>query len=342
VGMTIRDIARLAGVSHATVSRVINNNPNVNEETREKIKKLIKENKFSPNSSARSLISGKTNNIGLLILYDLFQKQFPLDFLPAVLAGMVTRLNEYDYNLSLLFNQLQEKKDLIDLYKLSRNNYDGIFVLSLEKDSELAYKLGKISLPLVLVNQKIEGLDINYVVTDDETGAYEACMHLINLGHKKIGFIEGDPRYGTSVERKRGYYLALNNSGIDADLSLQKVGYYDQTGGYVAMQELLKENKGITAVFASNDFMALGAMKAIKEKGLRIPEDIAVVGFDDTEFAALVEPAMTTVRKPRTLMGYQAANLMINLLKDTENEKAMSIVLPANLIVRKSSEFSRT
>lgn len=336
--MTIRDIAKLAGVSHTTVSRVLNDSDKVKPETRDKILHLVKELNFSPHTSARALVSGKTNNIGLLILYDL--KQFPLGFLPDILAGMSATLNEFGYSLTLLFDQIDEKKNQVSLNLITKDKMDGVFILSVESDAQVAFKVGNIHLPLVLVNQKVEGLELNYVSTDDEGGAYQAISHLLDLGHTKIGLITGTPKFSTSTDRKAGYIRALNERGIHYDSSLEKIGHFDKNLGYIAMKELLQERPDITAVFAENDLMALGAMKAIKEKNLKIPEDIAVVGFDDAEFAEVIDPSLTTVKKYRTMMGKEAAILMLELLNNKNNKKYKQIVLPTKLMIRESTVLS--
>lgn len=335
MSLTIKDIAKFAGVSHTTVSRVINNYPNVKPETREKILGLIKDLNFSPHISARSLSSGKSYTIGLLILYDL--EQFPVDFLPSILVGMTTELNRCKYNLTLLFDQVQGKRNQVPFELSASNNLDGVFILSVETEVELAYRIAKIDLPMVLVNQKIEDLNLNYVVADDEGGAYAATSHLLDLGHKKIAFIGGTPKYITSKDRKSGYRRALREHGITPEPSIEKIGFFDRNHGYEAVRELLEQRQDITAIFAANDLMALGAYKAIKERGLSIPNDIAVVGFDDADFAELIDPPLTTVKKSRTLMGSESARLMMDLLNSQDEGKVKQILMPTRLIVRESS-----
>lgn len=335
MSVTIKDIAKIVGVSHTTVSRVLNNSPRVSPETREKILRTMKELNFSPHLSARSLSSGKTYTIGLLILYDL--QQFPADFLPPILAGMTTKLNEYGYNLTLFFDQIEGRKNQVPLERLVRGNMDGLFLLSVETEAELAYKAAQIDIPLVLVNQRIENIDLNYVVADDEGGAYSAVSHLLDLGHRQVAFIGGVPKYKTSMDRRAGYIRALSDRGINFDSRLERIGHFDKDKGYHAMRELIAEVKGITAVFCANDLMALGAIKAIREAGLRIPNDIAVVGFDDAEFAEAIEPSLTTVKKTRTMMGSEAARVMLEILNSEGHKEKYKVILPTRLIVRDST-----
>lgn len=335
LSLTIKDIAKFANVSHTTVSRVINNNPQVKPETREKILKLIKDLNFSPNDSARSLSSGKTYKIGLLIMCDL--QKVPTDFFTLILSGMVPELNKFGYNLMLFFNQVQGKDNQAPLELMNQNNMDGVFVLSVESEAELAYKVAGIRLPLVLVNEKIDDLDLSFVVADDEGGAYQATSHLLDLGHRKIAFIEGFPKYKTSLDRKTGYHRALMDRGINPDLSLERAGFFNTKHGYLAMKELLNDRPDITAVFTANDLMALGAIRAIKEKNLQVPNDIAIVGFDDAEFAEASDPPLTTIKKSRDVMGREAARLMLELLESPDKKESQGITLPTQLIIRESS-----
>lgn len=297
--------------------------------------RIIKEVNYSPHLSARSLISGKTYSIGLLVQFDL--QQFPTDFLPSVLAGMTTKLNECGYNLNIFFDQIKGKKNQTPLELFTKNRLDGLIILSVETESELAFRVAKIDLPIVLVNQRIEGMNLNSVVADDEGGAYQATLHLLELGHRRIVYINGDPRFKTSVDRKAGYCRALLEKGINPDPNLEKVGYSDSRGGYAVMTELLNERSDFTAVFAANDLMALGAITAIKKRGLKAPEDIAVAGFDDADFAQAIDPTLTTVKKPRALMGSEAARIMMEMINHRDHDEAEQLVLPTRLVVRQSS-----
>lgn len=334
MGVTIKDVAKLAGVSHTTVSRVLNNSQSVKPDTREKILGIIKELNFSPHTSARSLISGKNYTIGLVILYDL--QQFPPDFLPSILMGMATELNKGGYSLTLFFDHVQGKKQQVSLRMLNKNALDGVFVLSVESETEVAYRVAKIDLPMVLVNQQLAGLELDSVVADDEGGAYDAVSHLIGLGHCTVGYIDGSPGFCSSISRKAGYRRALEEAGIQEDAALQRVGFFDAVRGYQAARSLLAARPDVTAIFAANDLMALGAMNAAKDMGLRIPGDIALAGFDDANFANVM--GLTTVNKPRTQMGAEAARLMLGILSDGPSREVRNIVLPTRLVVRGSTQ----
>jgi DNA-binding LacI/PurR family transcriptional regulator len=336
--LTIKDIAKLAGVSHATVSRVLNNSAKIKPETRERILAIVRDLNFSRNASARSLSSGRKFTIGMLILYDPFERRYPAEFLPAVLAGMTTELNAHGYTLTLFFDQIQDQRDQVPSRRLSRNHMDGLFVLSLEREAAIAHKVASVTVPVVLVNQRIEGLQLSSVIADDEAGGYAATIHLLGLGHTKIAFVEGVPHHGSNIDRKAGYRRALEAQGLRLDPGLDRVGHYDEDGGYRAATELLDAHPDLTAIFSANDIMAVGVYRAIKERGRRIPEDIAVVGYDDSVFAPVMEPPLTSVRKPRTRMGQTAASMMLTLMDaESGGVNRQEVVLPTELVVRRST-----
>jgi DNA-binding LacI/PurR family transcriptional regulator len=335
---TIKDIAKLAGVSHATVSRVLNNSAKIKPETRERILKIVRELNFSRNVSARSLSSGRKFTIGMLILYDPFERRYPAEFLPAVLAGMTTELNAHGYNLTLFFDQIQDQRDQVPSRRLSRNHMDGLFVLSLEREAAIAHKVAPVAVPVVLVNQRIEGLQLSSVIADDEAGGYAATTHLLALGHTRIGFVEGVPHHGSNIDRKAGYQRALREWGLSPDPGLDRVGLYEEDGGYRAATELLDAHPDLTAIFSANDIMAVGVYRAIKERGRRIPQDLSVVGYDDTVFAPVTEPPLTSVRKPRTRMGRTAASMMLTAIEAGDDKaERQEVVLPTELVVRQST-----
>lgn len=336
--ITIKDIAKLAGVSHATVSRVLNNSAKIRPGTRERILTLVRDLNFSRNPSARSLSSGRKFAIGMLILYDPFERRYPAEFLPAVLAGMTTELNAHGYNLTLFFDQIQEQRDQVPSRWLSRSHLDGLFVLGLEREAAIAHKVASVTVPVVLVNQRIMGLQLSSVIANDEAGGYAAAAHLLDLGHTRIGFVEGVPHHGSNIDRKAGYQRALQERGVPADPSLHRVGLYEEDGGYRATNELLDAHPDLTAIFSANDIMALGVYRAIKERGRRIPEDMAVIGYDDSVFAPVIDPALSSVRKPRTRMGQTAASMMLSLI-DAGNAglKPQEVVLPTELVIRRST-----
>jgi LacI family transcriptional regulator len=333
MAVSIKDIARIAGVSHMTVSRVINNPDRVNSGTREKVLRIISEYGYRPNKSALSLLSGKSFNIGLLILYDV--KQFPGDFLPPILIGLTSVLVDSGYNLTLYFDQYNGKKNLIKDNLLASHTVDGVIVISVESDVELAYRIGRIKVPVVLVNQNLNLSCVSSVGCDDFGGADEAVKYLLGKGHTRIGFIGGSEKYSTSRDRKSGYYKALEEAGIKLGPAFYEIGNFSKEGGYRAMGRMMKRAKGMTAVFCANDAMALGAYKAIHENNMKIPGDISVIGFDNQDFSAVIDPELTTVEKLRYQMGSEAALMMLDNLRESK-PGGIHKTLPTRLIERAS------
>ena len=332
----IKDIAKLAGVSHTTVSRVINNSSSVRTATRRKVMRFIEEGGYTPNLAAKGLISGKTYTIGLLVMYDI--NQFPSDYLlPSLLEGMTPLLNQNGYSLTLLFDNSEGQKNSIAVSSINKNRMDALLMLTIENSGELCEKAMQIDLPKIFLNMKPENAKSNFVIADEYGGAFKAVEHLINEGHTKIGFIGGTPNVTSSIDRKCGYIVALERNGIEYSPQYESIGFFNIKTGYEAMNELLDRNLGMTAVFSANDLMALGAIKAIKERGMNVPDDIAIVGFDNQEFAEYVEPSLTTVKKPRTLMGRLAAEKIIDIINGVEINPE-GIVLPTELIIRESSK----
>lgn len=333
MSLTIKDIASMANVSHATVSRVLNNSPKVKAKTREMVLKVIEEVGFSPRMSARALNSGKNYNIGLLILYNVFQSQFPAEFLPGILAGITGQLHGTGYMLSLFLDQTADH--FADDALINRN-LDGLIVIGLETNTRLAYRISRITLPVVLLNLHFDDLTIPSVTTDDEQGAYLATSHLIGMGHRRIAFMEGDPRYHTSNSRRRGFLAAMAEHDVPAPAALMRTGNYDEGCAYQETRALLEGGEPFTAMFCSNDIMALGVIQALRSKGLRVPEDVSLVGFDDTQFATAIDPPLTTVRKPRTHMGAEAARMLLDILEGEADASNRRIVLENRLITRQS------
>lgn len=330
----IKDIAKLAGVSHSTVSRVINNSSLVKNSTREKVLSIIREYDFSPNIAAKALITGRAYTIGLLLTFDI--NQFPADFLPPMLQGMTPILNDHGYSLTLLFDVIGGQKNRVPMSALNKNKMDGIFILSVESTEMLQEKAIHINIPKMFLNLKPDHETCNYVVADEFGGVVNAVEHLIQQGHKKIGLLGGTPKFASSINRRKAFICALENNGIPLLPHFESVGYFEINKGYTAMQELLEKNPGLTAVFSANDFMALGAVKAIKERGMQVPDDIAIVGFDNQEFTEFVEPSLTTIKKPRTLMGMVGAQKLISVINGSETNPE-GVVLPTELIIRESS-----
>jgi len=327
---TIEHIAQLAKVSKATVSRVLNNSPKVTEKTREKVMKVIKESGYYPSAMARRLTTNKAETIGLIIPSPQ-DKTFGNPFYTEILRGFTHQAKIEGYDLLLFINEHK--------FNYSRLFYDrrvdGLLLIGVKRNDKGITQLSKNKFPYILTG-KVDYKDANYVDANNKGGAYQAVSHLTNLGHKRIAYIGGSFEFVFNQERFEGYLSALRDHNLEYGKELTMESISTQESGYEAMRKILKSSSIPTAVFAANDLDAIGAMKAIKEKGLKIPEDISLVGFDDIQLASYIEPSLTTVRQPIFKMGTTAISLLVQLIEGKE-KKHPKVELPTQLIIRKSS-----
>lgn len=330
---TLEEIGRLAGVSRATVSRVINNHPNISDEVRERVQRVIAETGYQPNLAARAMASRQSNILGLVIP-SVVQAVFTDPYYPRLIQGISQACNDNDYTLSLfLFHSKEEEQKtltrilgngLIDGLIITADNFRTIFVPHL-----LARQM-----PFVMVGRPEDPTELNFVDADNELGGYLATMHLIEQGCERIGTIATG--YNTAgTDRMRGYRNALEACGLPLDDTLVVYGDYGQESGFAAMQRLLPHQPD--AVFVQSDTMALGAMQAIRESGLSIPQDILLVGFDDLPPAATAMPQLSTVRQRIKQAGEVAVETLINILQK-KVEPPQHVILPVELVVRESSK----
>jgi LacI family transcriptional regulator len=332
--MTIGEIAKLAGVSKTTVSRVLNNKPDVKPETRTKIMELIEQNNFHPNAFAKAISSQKSNSLGLIIPYEA-EYIFSNPFYVEVLRGVSTQANIMGYFLNVCYPHDQ---NYVDIYKQKR--VDGFVLISPgSKHLSIIDSLKQEGAPFVATARIPSEKDLTYVDVDNFAGGIMATEHLISLGHKRIGFI-GKPTMTSSTDRFDGYKEALKKHRIAYDDDLVRVSETSSIeGGYLSVLELLAIQHKPTAIFLTNDLLALGALKALDEKGLNVPGDISIVGFDDIPMADYVSPPLTTVRQPAYEKGVEACKILVNYLKN--NKPLKSKMLDLELVVRKSTAACR-
>ncbi len=333
--VTSQDVAKLAGVSRTTVSLVLNDVPgtHIPESTRQRVLEAARKLNYYPAAAARSLASGKTHVIGL-VLCEGPDKVSADAFLPDVMRGIADEVSKHDY--TLLFHTNVAPNDPNSYMKLVRGHHiDGLIVSAPRSDDPNLPELAKSGFPTVL-HGRLPGTDIPFVDVDNIGGAEKAVNHLIALGHKRIGLITNAPVSFTSAKaRLRGYEKALEKAGIPLDENLIRYGYFLPETGYRAMTELLELPKPPTGVFVASDVVAMGALAAVHEKGLRVPEEIAIVGFDDIFASAYTVPALTTVHLPAYDLGREAAKMLFDIMggEDFENRH---MFLETSLIVRKS------
>jgi LacI family transcriptional regulator, galactose operon repressor len=328
---TIRDIARLSGVSIATVSRVLNDRPDVSTETREAVLEVVRRLGFSTNRSARALSAGRTGLVGVTL---------PIVHAPYfsfILAGAAEGLYEQDMRAILCPTLHQHEREVTLLDRLMHGTTDGAILLLPEETSEELTLLQQQRYPFVVVDPRLQ-LDegIPSVTAAHASGAKRVTEHLLSLGHRRIGAITGPEGWVATEERRNGYHAALAAAAIIPDPSLEMASNWMISGGYEAGAALLEKSDPPTAIFAFNDNLAIGAMRAARARGLRVPEDLSIVGFDDTEEAAIVTPALTTVRQPLAEMGRMAVSLLVRLL-DKQRVEALRVELATRLVVREST-----
>lgn len=328
---TLEQIAELAGVSRSTVSRVINDHPNVRPEVRERVWQVIRQVGYQPHAAARSLVTNRTQIIGLIIPQAV-TTIFTDPFFPLLIRGIADECNAHHYHLMLsLFSDPTEQEGLYQ--RVLRGGYlDGVIVASTTLDDPLIPRLLRDQVAFVSVGRYPDER-VNYVDVDNVNGARMATEHLLRLGHRHIATVTGPLGMMAGHDRLEGYRQALEARGVSVDEELIAPGDFTEDGGRAAMRRLLDHNP--TAVFVASDTMAVGAMKAIKEAGLRVPEDIAVVSFDDLPVASIVEPPLTTVRQPIQRLGSTAVDILLNLIEH-QGEGTQKVILPTELVVRAS------
>lgn len=327
---SIDDVAREADVSIATVSRVMNNFGSVKEKNRERVLDAIDKLNFKPNISASRLASNKVNSVGLIM--PVYDDMFGSFFFTEMMKGIRDVVFPARRDLILLYN-VNEPED--DFYRriLNKTHIGGL-ILELGA-LEINPILRKSDIPYVVVNATYGEPRINYISVSNRKGAYDAVKYLIGLGHRKIATIHGALNIQSGKERLEGYTQALNESGIPVSGDMILDGNFYRKTAYEKMAALLGSGELPTAVFVASDEMALGAIKAARDKGLAVPGDISLVGFDDNPLCSELSPRLTTVRQPITDMGRLAAETIIKLI-DKEEKPGIKKTLPTELIIRDS------
>ncbi len=330
---SMNDVARLAGVSVVTVSRVVNKSVNVNEATRDKVLKAIKELKYKPNRVAKRLRSKSLSGNLIGVMIPDIRNPFYVD----VLRGIEDVAYHNNYAIIVCNFGQDETKEKMYLDILQSESVDGLVVAPVREDDDKVISLVKSGLPLVCVDRGLATVDVDVVLVDNVKGAYLAVDHLAKKGYKRIAYIAGKPEIPSSRYRAEGYKKALQNNGITFDDSLILYGDSSHESGVKLSAELLEREKNRPdALFTGNNLITLGALETIHRIGLSIPKDIGIVGFDDMSWSSSLNPPLTAVRQPAYEIGKRAAELLINRI-DEPGRSAISMMLNTELIVRKSS-----
>lgn len=329
--VTIKDIARRAGVSPSVVSRALNNKYGVKESTRQLIKNIAREMNYYPNAAARRLVTRKSGMIGVMMA-DISEP-----FYTQIIKGMEYVASQTGY--TLLFSNSYDNLEKTNVLQkmIVTENVDGLVIVgSNRQDTSFIGMLLETKIPFVLIERNFKKDKVNCIWIDNKKAAYTATKFLLEKGHKKIAHIAGNLQNEVAIERLAGYTQALKESGVPEPNRLVIHGNFVCEDGYRAMQEILRAQPDCTGVFVANDSMTYGALQAIHEAGFAIPQDIAVVGFDDLEFSAFTNPPLTTIRQPRYEMGKKSMEILIKILQG-EEKNGINLCLPFELVIRNSA-----
>lgn len=331
--ITIKDIAKLADVSIATVSKVVNHkDQNISEETRQRIWELIEEHHYVPNRIASSMITKKTHSIGLII------PDITNPFFPEVARGVEDYANAAGYHVVLCNSDNNPDKEVSYIAMLQEKMVDGIIFTSSGLRMHDSKGLLKFQIPVITVDRDIENLKTQGKITvDNANGAYNGVSLLLSKGHKRILHLSGPLSSKPAEDRRIGYQMALQEYGVPYDEQLVYEGSYTTEWGYSGLKMAVEKQLAFDSIFCGNDLIAIGAMKALHELGIKVPEDVEIVGFDDIYIATIVTPNLTTIRQPNYLMGYKAAEMLIELIKHP-NKHIEDVVLKTELIIRESTK----
>lgn len=333
--ITIGEIARIAGVSKTTVSRVINNKPDVDPFTRQKILDLIDQYSFQPNAFAKAISLQKSNHIGLIIPHKA-EYVFSNPFYTEVMRGVSTEIDEQGYYLLICY---AHEVNYLDIYRQKR--VEGFVLLSPGSfHQDIIETLDAENVPFVSTAKISDEQNMVFVDVDNFHGATLVMEHLVSLGHRRIAYI-GKPSLKSSIDRLNGYRSVLQKYGHPVDESLVLVTDTSSVeSGYAYTQKLLERPDVPTAILLANDVMAIGALQALQASGVRVPEDLSVAGFDDIPFAQYANPPLTTVRQPAYEKGLHAARILIESLENKSTPE--SLILDVELIVRHSTGPAKT
>jgi LacI family transcriptional regulator len=328
---TIRDVARLSGVSPMTVSRVINDSERVSPETRRRVEQAISELGYVPSRLARGLSRQRTGTLAVIV------PDVANPFFTAILraAEEVARRADYHVILGDTRSDLSVERDVIE--ELIAHRVEGMMIAPVsDRSATQLRRLAEFGVPFVLIDRTVPGLDCDVVLGDSSGGARRLVEHLVALGHRRIGFIVESDDVSTARDRRAGYEAALSGAGIALDPTLVVNAAADPSGGSAGMSRLLELDEPPTAVFTVNNLAAVGAIEAVRAAGLEVPDDVALVCFDDIEYASRLYPFLTAMEQPAQTFGTLGAQLLLERIEGRGPERRHEVVLPGEFIIRKS------
>ncbi|NLU77198.1 LacI family transcriptional regulator [Micromonospora sp. HNM0581] len=328
---TLEAVARRAGVSRATVSRVVNGSTTVAEPIREAVRVAVAELGYVPNLAARTLVTQRTDSIALVMPEEATRVFSDDQVFPGIIRGAAQELETADKQLVLMLAGSPAGHERVARYTTGRH-VDGVLFASLHGADPLPARLAALGIPVVCSGRPLDGADIPYIDVDHVGGVTRAVQHLIDGGRRRIATIAGPQDMVAGIERLTGYRDAMAAAGLPVVVS---AGDFTRESGAAVMRELLAAHPDLDAVFAASDLMAHAALRTLRGAGRRVPEDVAVIGFDDIETAAYTDPPLTTVRQPIVELGRQGTRLLLRLAAGEQVEPAL--ILPTELIVRDSA-----
>ena len=331
--VTIKEVAKLVGVSPSTVSRVISDSPRISDETKKSVKAAMEKLGYHPNAIARSLVNKSTNTIGI-VMPQSAEMAFLNPFFPQALSGITSAAHEENYCL-LLSTGDTEKEQLSSIENIVMSGrVDGIVLMFSSVDSSTLDFLTSLNIPSIIIGKPLDSHGILYVDNDNVDVSYKVTKELISNGHKKIGFLSGPFKFVVSLDRLDGYRNALLEAGIPFEKAYICENEYKKEHGFNNTKKLLSLKERPTALVVTDDVMAFGAMEAVKSAGLRIPEDMEVISFNNDPLAEFCRPSLTTVDINAYALGYNSAKLIIEKIKGTA--KKDKVIVPTKIIYRES------
>lgn len=335
--MTIRDIARLSGFSRSTISLVLNDSPRISEITRKKVMAVMQKFDYQPNVLARRLAERKSRMLGVVVpqTSHVFSDLYFSEAISGISDVLMT--SGYKLMLQVAIPEFKVKKMYLNLF--SEKYIDGMLLLGALMNEEMVTELRDLGHPIILVNSTCDG--VSCVIADNQKGVFWAVEHLIRLGHRKIGIIKGLENVTTGADRAIGFNKAMQQHGLPIKPEWIAYGTFSEDSGYVCMQQILAQRQLPSAMFISNDWMAIGALRAVRQHGLRVPQDIAIIGADDIKLDVYIDPPLTTIKQDMYEIGALAASELIAMIQKDKIEIINKIV-PTELIVRKSCGFGMT
>lgn len=332
--LNLEDIAHLSGVSRSTVSRVINNHPNVSSRTRERVLKIIEQYNFQPNAVARALVTQRSRVIGILVPH-IITEVFTDPFFAMLIQGITLKANQLDYGVTLGLTSQKDNTNTINRL-INDPLLDGFIIAEASVSPAFLNQLYQEHKRYVLIGRPpVTDLPVHYVDVENNKGSYLMTQYLIRRGYRHIVFIPGRLNLTSSIDRQIGYEQAMHDAGLPCGITI--AGNFTKEGGYRAAQTVLEERPHPDVIYCASDMMAAGAAQAIKEAGLSIPTDIGLAGFDDVAIASALEPALTTVRQDVVMSGEVAAEALIYELIENSSDTMVQHILPVSLIVREST-----